>query len=49
MKEAFRAIIFFAVVLGLFIWAVQVIDWLITEERTYRKQTRNERRHRRYE
>lgn len=36
MKEAFRTIVFIAVTVGCFVLAVQVLDWLIQEERTYR-------------
>ena len=37
MKELARQIIFFAIVLGCFIWAVAILDWLVQEERTYRR------------
>jgi hypothetical protein len=37
MKEMLRTVVFMALVLGLFVWAVQVLDWMIHEERTYRR------------
>ena len=49
MKDMIRTVVFMALVVGLFVWAVQVLDWLIQEERTYRRQRRNEKRYRRYE
>jgi hypothetical protein len=49
MKDMIRALVFMALVLGLFVWAIQVLDWLINEERTYRRQRRAEMRYRRYE
>ena len=36
MKEAFRTVVFMALVIGLFTLAVQVLDWMIQEEKTYR-------------
>jgi len=38
MKEVFRNVVFMAIVVGLFTLAVQVLDWMIEEERTYRAQ-----------
>ena len=49
MKDMIRTIAFMALCIGLFWWAVQVLDWLIQKERTYRRQRRNEERYRRYE
>ena len=48
MKDMIRTVVFMTLVVGLFVWAVQVLDWLIQEERTYRRQRRNEERFRRY-
>jgi len=36
VKEVFRTVVFMVIVVGLFVWAVQVVDWMIQEEKTYR-------------
>lgn len=42
MKEVFRTVVFMALVIGLFTLAVQVVDWMIEEEKTYRAQRDHE-------
>ena len=37
MKEILRNLAFVGIVVGCFIWAVAILDWLVQEERTYRR------------